>query len=65
MAAADESIGGVAFLTPHPGLPRQLVFQVDYVEEAFEARTTHGKRRVSSRRGRAGKKSDFLSILLI
>jgi len=37
---------------------------VGYVEDAFEARTTHGKRRVSARRGRAGEKSDFFSILL-
>jgi len=49
----------------HPELPRQLVSQVGYVEDAFEARTTHGKRRVSARRGRAGVKSDFFSIPLI
>jgi hypothetical protein len=36
---------------------------VGYVEDAFEARTTHGKRRVSARRERAGEKSDFFSIL--
>jgi hypothetical protein len=29
-----------------------------------DARTTHGKRRVSARWGWAGKKSDFFSILL-
>jgi hypothetical protein len=29
-----------------------------------EVRTTHGKRRISARRGRAGEKSDFFSILL-
>jgi len=29
-----------------------------------DARTPHGKRRVSARRGRAGEKSDFFSILL-
>ena len=35
-----------------------------YVEDAFEVRTMHGKRRVSARRGREGEKSDFFSILL-
>ena len=39
-AAADESTGGVASLPAHPELPRQLVSQVGYVEEAFDARTT-------------------------
>jgi hypothetical protein len=34
------------------------------VEPLSEARTTHGKRRVPARRGRAGEKSDFFSILL-
>src|SRR5437870_9102195 len=34
------------------------------VEPLSEARTPHGKRRVSARRGRAGEKSDFFSILL-
>ena len=47
-AATEESTGGVAF---------------GYVEDAFEARTKHGKRRVSARRGWAGEKSDFFSIL--
>ena len=28
------------------------------------ARTPHGKRRVSARRGRAGERSDFFSLLL-
>jgi hypothetical protein len=51
------------FSPAHPKLPRQLVLRVGYVEDAFEARTTHGKRRVSARRGRAGEKSDFFSIL--
>jgi hypothetical protein len=37
---------------------------VGYVEDAFEARTLPGKRRVSARWGWAGKKSDFFSILL-
>ena len=35
-----------------------------YVEPLREARTPHGKRRVSARRGWAGEKSDFFSILL-
>jgi hypothetical protein len=35
-----------------------------YVEPLSEARTPHGKRRVSARRGLAGEKSDFFSILL-
>ncbi len=39
-AATDESAGGVAFSPAHPKLLRQLVLQVGYVEDAFEARTT-------------------------
>ena len=35
-----------------------------YVEPLSEARTPHGKRRVSARRGWAGEKSDFFSIQL-
>ena len=35
-----------------------------YVEPLSAARTPHGKRRVSARRGRAGEKGDFFSILL-
>src|SRR5438067_4353221 len=35
------------------------------VEGLNDARTMHGKRRVSARRGWAGEKSDFFSILLI
>ncbi len=35
------------------------------VELLSEARTPHGKGRVSTRRGRAGEKSDFFSILLM
>ena len=34
------------------------------VEDLNDARTTHGKRRVSARRGLAGEKSGFFSILL-
>jgi len=34
------------------------------VEPLRDARTPHGKRRVSARRGRTGEKSDFFSILL-
>jgi hypothetical protein len=37
---------------------------VGYVEDFDEPRTLHGKRRVSVRRGWAGEKSDFFSILL-
>ena len=36
-----------------------------YVEGLNDARTMHGKRRVSARRGWAGGKSDLLSILLV
>lgn len=35
-----------------------------YVEDLFEVRTKHGKRRVSARLGRVGEKEDFFSILL-
>ena len=35
-----------------------------YVEGLNDARTLHGERRVSARRGWAGEKSDFFSILL-
>jgi len=62
-AAADESTGGVLFSPAHPKLPRQLVLRVGYVEDAFEVRTKHGKRRVSARQGWAGEKSGFFSIL--
>ena len=37
---------------------------VRYVEPLSDARTSHGKGRVSARRGRAGEKNDFFSILL-
>ena len=33
------------------------------VEDLNDARTTHGKRRVSARRGLAGEKSGFFGIL--
>jgi len=39
----------------------ELLFNVEGLNDA---RTKHGKRRVSARRGRAGEKSDFFSILL-
>jgi hypothetical protein len=52
------------FSPTHPKLPRQLVLRVGYVEDAFEARTMHGKRRVSARQGWAGEKGDVFSILL-
>ena len=35
-----------------------------YVELLSDARTMHGKRRVSARLGREGEKGDFVSILL-
>src|SRR5262245_60001076 len=35
-----------------------------YVEDLNDARTKHGTRRVSTRLGWAGEKSDFFSILL-
>ena len=34
------------------------------VEDAFEVRTKHGKRRVSARLGWVGENGDFFSILL-
>jgi TRAP-type uncharacterized transport system fused permease subunit len=37
---------------------------VDYVEDVFEVRTPHGKKRVSARWGWAGETRDFFSILL-
>jgi hypothetical protein len=48
---------------PNPTLPRRLVFQVGDVEDAFEGEPMHGERRGSARRGRAGEKRDFFSIL--
>jgi hypothetical protein len=36
---------------------------IRYVELLSEARTPHGKRRVSARRGLAGEESDFFSLL--
>ena len=57
MKAPEASL----FSPAHPKLPRQLVLRVGYVEDAFEARTTHGERRVSARRG--GEKIDCFSIL--
>jgi len=55
--------GGVALLTRPPKLPRQLVLQVEYDEDLNDARTMHGKRRVSARLGWAGEKSGFFGIL--
>jgi hypothetical protein len=52
------------FSPAHPELPRQLVRRLGYGEDAFEVRTPHGKRRVLARRGRAGDKRDFFSVLL-
>ena len=34
-----------------------------YVEDAFEGKTMHGRRRVLARQGRAGELRDFFSIL--
>jgi len=62
-AAADGSTGGVTFSPAHPKLPRQLVLLEGYVEDAFEARTMHGRRRVLTRRDRVGELRDFFSIL--
>ena len=39
-------------------------YPLGYVEDDFEVRTKHGKRRVLARRGWAGEISDFFSILL-
>jgi hypothetical protein len=39
-------------------------YPLGYVEDLSDARTSYGKRRISVRRGRAGEKSDFFSILL-
>jgi hypothetical protein len=41
------------------------IVPLGYVEGLNDARTPHGKRRVSARRGWAGEKSDFFSILLV
>ena len=38
---------------------------IRYVEDFDEPRTKHGKRRASARRGWAGEKGDFFSILLL
>src|SRR5437867_4222857 len=40
-------------------------YSLGYVEDLNDVRTPHGKGRVSARRGRAGEKSDFFSILLV
>ncbi len=53
------------FSPTRPELPRQLFLRTGYVEDAFEARTMHGKRRVSACRGWAGEKGDFFSSLLL
>ena len=39
-------------------------YSVRYVEALSEARTLHGKRRVSAHRGWVGEKIDFFNILL-
>jgi hypothetical protein len=43
---------------------RPEAYPLGYVEGLNDARTLHGKRRVLARRGWAGEKSDFFSILL-
>jgi len=62
-AAADESTGGVTFSPVRPELLPQFC-PMGYVEDAFEVRTKHGKRRVLARRGWAGETSDFFNIRL-
>ena len=44
--------------------PRFTFHDSHFTAAGSEARTPHGKRRVSARRGRAGEKGDFFSILL-
>ena len=43
---------------------RGEAYPLGYVEPLSDARTKPGERRVSARRGRAGEKSDFFSILI-
>ena len=42
---------------------RAKAYPLEHVEALNDARTTHGNRRVSARRGWVGEKSDFPSIL--
>ena len=51
---AEQKLEASYFSPAHPKLPRQLVLQVGYVEEAFEGRTLPGERRVSARLGWVG-----------
>ena len=60
---AEQEPEASYFSPAHPKLPRQLVLQVGYVEDSCELRTTHGRRRVLARQGRAGEKRGFFSIL--
>ncbi|MCG3776829.1 MAG: hypothetical protein JW395_3700 [Nitrospira sp.] len=62
-AAGESKPEAYHFSPAHPKLPRQLVLHVGYVEDFDEPRTLHGKRRVSTRLGRAGEKNDYFSIL--
>ena len=51
-----------------PARPQRVkarIVPLGYVEGLNDARTPHGKRCVSARRGWAGEKSDFFSILLV
>src|SRR5205085_1398262 len=57
-AASEDRRRPSSHLHP-PKLPRRLVFQVEYVEDLNDSRTTHGKRRVSPRLGRADERATF------
>ena len=61
-AAASEEARRILFHPPTPSCQDSSITG-GYVEPLNDARTLHGKRRVSARRGRAGEKSDFFSIL--
>ena len=46
------------------GESKPEAYPLGYVEDFDEPSTLHGEKRVSARRGRAGEKSDFFSILI-
>jgi hypothetical protein len=52
-------------LVPSKAATPRLTLVSRFTISGSEARTPYGKRRVSARRGRAGEKSDFFSILLV
>jgi hypothetical protein len=52
-------------VAPFPQQGRSSEADPRFTVPGSEARTPHGKRRVSARRGWAGEKSDFFSILLV